>query len=171
MDRIDGTCPDGQGIAWHDGFDSLTPSRQTLRIIYSLALHWKRGTENYALRILCETNIRSVYRQRTLFHFWNRCCNFKNQCHYFESAQFYNHPRWHLDLNHPEIIVGMSRFMSLISSNCHCISRSSPWHVIICSLTCKHRFQHVMVRSLACHYPFLSMSWSVPLHVLIGSNV
>ena len=77
--------------------------------------------------------------------------------------------------------------------------RSVPWRVIIgsnmqgsvpyrarfCSLSCRHRFTHVMIRSRACYHPFLnmaaldptshgtnvSMSSSVPLHEVIGSSM
>ena len=48
-------------------------------------------------------------------------------------------------------------------------SSSNFWHVTIRSFTCQPRFQHVMLRALACHHPFLSLQCSGPSNVSTGS--
>ena len=70
----------------------------------------------------------------------------------------------------------------IIGSNMHgCV----PYHARFCSLSCRLLFTHVMIPPRACYHPFLnmvapdptshgtnvSMSSSVPLHVVIDSSM
>ena len=126
MGRLDATWWEGNELFDTTGLVLQHNQSRTLRTIDRLALHCKPGTENSDLQILWERNLRSLFSNRTL-PFWESMLHFYDSMSVFwEPLILHSDPVWHLDLNHSQIIVLISRFLSLKVTFSHCISRSTP---------------------------------------------
>ena len=118
------------------------PHHQSLHTIRTLTRHRKLRTENYDVKISCDSIIQSLFRQ-----WWKRP-------HIWQSTltSILTHIHTH---SYPYSLISPSanprrHDMSQIVSIRLCISSSTPEHVMFRSSTCKNLVQPAMIRSLRC---------------------
>ena len=122
---------------------------QSLRTIRALTRHRKLGTVNYDVKLLCDSIIKSLFRQ-----WWKRSHLWHRTHISILRTPSANHRRHDIISDCPpqalHLMIGSFACKNLIQ------------HVLVRFLTCRHRIQHVMIGSLAWHDRFLEMSSSVP---------